>query len=1188
MDSVTVVFPRCNTERTVPWSTVVVFDADKVDQPWRPENALGVAENGFGPGASEVSAVSNTVGAINVCGTTSGELVIGSKFGQTLVPNTLASPRPKRMPPSMKARTTGRPGFYETWRHVPLANENADWTRAQVAKGHHRAHDPRWCVRTAVGMQQWEPDGDVFLQAQRDAQTYRVGDSVFLEVKSGQWVPAVITATKLDGYRIRTCEGVHTKWGADQWFLAEQLSIYPRSMEGIRGQSDALWDVFTGNEASAGLLPQTQPVDRAQAGIRANNRFPASYESCLVIVVGVHNSLIKRSALVVDRPFPLRDGLPATLTHPKEIFRDGVTISMARSGDFGREFLMKHMQDKPPTEPGSSITELRIGPEEVEELLQSLYQKLRDDAVAEARSCLSQTGYKHRKRASNFFIDARDHLGGGDIIWDKRVYLEAKERGQAPPEGCITRLDVQQDIVPRINAKRFIERMDKSKNPDQYARQQLLRKGMLTHASQLRDTMIMVNHGGVAKHVGFCDGILEKEEEDGIVSRGYQEIPLCPGKNHSRNVAPGPRMCVDMGQPRDDKDGGGDRSPNATANTGDHTKHRNLKLTTPMDFFQRVGVTRVPGRAQRIGRMDYSRFYRQLLLAWREWWFHLIGVGGIFRLDFAVPFGTKIGPHGCHVAMDSLLDMIGDEFVQYTEQMTQWSDAQWDDSQFDKDRVLTALEAMDNHAGRRRLALMMAYPVLAQNEDWLEYQCDPVPKNGFYDDSLFASDDEVYDILTFCFLVVAEDIEIEFSFKKILVGFEDGKTGHLDEHAWKTERKISWILHEGFMEVLGKEGDVASQRSMDSTIRVQGFQQLVKQMGENSAVWGETATRKGQRVSSVSALQKTLGQGEFLAMSVPQGRPFLQHAYKALRLSQCIMPVLSQRYRGVRKFAGGKEPTFERFFYKPAVEEGLNALGELALTRDGVAFCVMAARPGVEGRKVAWAMLDAAGARMVGTTDRQLPIDKQGGGGAWILHWTKHGSPPIMEWRYRAWNSDELLSHSTNLEATNATEVAEVLLAKGAQDLVLVMDNASWIQDARILSCGAESMIEPLQAFARLLVTYPDARIFMLFNDRTKGKEADAISKAFLCLPEFGNLLGWQYASERLMNRGFPRLEFANMLEPRVEGVGADADRGSDTGGGFLAVCKAAGRQLEGHNRGRDRRDHGQSTDKVDGLLSSS
>ena len=77
--------------------------------------------------------------------------------------------------------------------------------------------------------------------------------------------------------------------------------------------------------------------------------------------------------------------------------------------------------------------------------------------------------------------------------------------------------------MPRINAARFIARMDQSKNPDQYARQQLLRTGMLTHANQQRDTMIMVNHSGVAKHVDFCTGILEKEAADGIVSRGYQE-----------------------------------------------------------------------------------------------------------------------------------------------------------------------------------------------------------------------------------------------------------------------------------------------------------------------------------------------------------------------------------------------------------------------------------------------------------------------------------------------------------------------------------------------------------------------------------------------------------------------------------------------------------------------------------------
>jgi hypothetical protein len=92
-----------------------------------------------------------------------------------------------------------------------------------------------------------------------------------------------------------------------------------------------------------------------------------------------------------------------------------------------------------------------------------------------------------------------------------------------------------------------------------------------------------------------------------------------------------------------------------------------------------------------------------------EWWFHLIGVGGGFRIDFSVPFGTKVGPHGCHVVMDSLLDIIGDEFVRYTDAMTRWTDDQWHQSQFDREAVLSSLDAMEDHADRRRL---LSYPVL--------------------------------------------------------------------------------------------------------------------------------------------------------------------------------------------------------------------------------------------------------------------------------------------------------------------------------------------------------------------------------------------------------------------------------------------------------------------------------------------
>jgi hypothetical protein len=130
----------------------------------------------------------------------------------------------------------------------------------------------------------------------------------------------------------------------------------------------------------------------------------------------MYNTLLKRSALPVDRPFPSKDGVPLALNHPKEIFRKGVTISYARSGDFGREFLRK--------QPGSTVTEMRIGPDAVEELFHLLYSQFRSDAAAEAHNCVEGNNYKRRKRASNWFIDASDHLGGGDIIWDKRVYLD--------------------------------------------------------------------------------------------------------------------------------------------------------------------------------------------------------------------------------------------------------------------------------------------------------------------------------------------------------------------------------------------------------------------------------------------------------------------------------------------------------------------------------------------------------------------------------------------------------------------------------------------------------------------------------------------------------------------------------------------------------------------------------------------
>jgi hypothetical protein len=81
-----------------------------------------------------------------------------------------------------------------------------------------------------------------------------------------------------------------------------------------------------------------------------------------------------------------------------------------------------------------------------------------------------------------------------------------------------------------------------------------------------------------------------------------------------------------------------------------------------------------------------------------------------------------------------------------------------------------------------------------------------------------------------------------------------------------------------------------------------------------------------------------------------------------------------------------------------------------------------------------------------------------------------------------------------------------------------------------------------------------------VFNDRTRGQEADAISKALLRLPEFQGKRGREVAFERLVARGSAALFLGNILEPRVtRGVRADADRAAGIGNGFVAECKAAG-----------------------------
>jgi hypothetical protein len=150
---------------------VVVFDANQVDQPWTPPERHGAREpTAIRPGPSSgkvVSTVAHTagpgdavetvaVGVVHIAGpadapdTIGGTPTIGSRIGEALSPDALYSPGSKRLPQIIKAQTTARVGAPDWRRDGSLADGDADWTRAQVAQGHHRTLDSRWCVRTAV------------------------------------------------------------------------------------------------------------------------------------------------------------------------------------------------------------------------------------------------------------------------------------------------------------------------------------------------------------------------------------------------------------------------------------------------------------------------------------------------------------------------------------------------------------------------------------------------------------------------------------------------------------------------------------------------------------------------------------------------------------------------------------------------------------------------------------------------------------------------------------------------------------------------------------------------------------------------------------------------------------------------------------------------------------------------------
>jgi hypothetical protein len=172
---------------------------------------------------------------------------------------------------------------------------------------------------------------------------------------------------------------------------------------------------------------------------------------------------------------------------------------------------------------------------------------------------------------------------------------------------------------------------------------------------------------------------------------------------------------------------------------------------------------------------------------------------------------------------------------------------------------------------------------------------------------------------------------------------------------------------------------------------------------------------------------------------------------------------------------------------------------------------------------------DAAGFRQ-GVSD----MAEQGGGGAWVVDVSaataafEASQPMPVEWFYRAWTAAELVLFSTFLEAANATQILPLVAGKGFQDVIIALDNESWVVAGRKLSCKSEDLVPAVEALARAIDALPGVRVFLVFHHRENGVEADALSKAFIIHKD--GLTGLEWARTSLSERGFGLLTDANRL----------------------------------------------------------
>jgi hypothetical protein len=922
-----------------------------------------------------------------------------------------------------------------------------------------------------------------------------------------------------------------------------ELSRVPVKDE--QADEDAVEELWPTVPGAGDTMPQTiPPVSVGDAAMITNARVAASDEERLVAVTTRFNTLLQRPAVDVRsllRPVPV--DCPAAVSSLADLFGPcannefgGAEITTSQ-GSWARRYLAR----LPPDPWGQAVTRHRWSPEQVQEQVELLVRTNNNDMRMQlAKEQYGRAG-THRCMGGELRLRARDMKGAGQAVFDFRYYGECVAAGSTPPPLCVPQLDEAHEAGTSWDGVELRRRFEAAGLTDEFGLQQLTGLGVVSgfDTDRPRDLMLMQNGSGVGRVPGRIAQGLADEEEKGMLSKAHSYLIFCPCATTrcstvAKDGVPDKRIVFDFEQFRSEADGGGQFSINAGLARFDEELLRPLVLMTVKQFALAVGVLQLAAGNVWVSKTDFQHFYRQLRKPTHEWWFQIIWASWHgMRIDYCQTFGDGSGPQSCHVAADIYVNLVWWEFEEQLRRITasEWSAEEYTHFGATQKQILRAVEKMQELMSRRAAALAARFP--GKSPEWIADQCRQAAIGGFFDDTMSASLRLLLNLCVRAKLRVAAAISAPIALHKTFVGSHDNMVGVLDGAFFEETGFVRWKdWRKGCMEALGVEMRLAESQLQVSDARLDSTVAAIDSMVERSSIWkvGKPGSvRQDRRVTPVSAGGSAVGKSGFNVGFTPAAKGLLAYAYKCLRVANTIDIAMNAKYRAdPSRFRGG-EPVFAKMFFSAELEAMLRECVSVCRQRGGVSFCPMQSAPGTGGRRTAWVVADAAGFRH-GVSD----MAEQGGGGAWIVDVTAAraaftaATPMPVQWFYRAWTPAELVLFSTFLEAANATQILPLVANQGFEDVIIALDNESWVLAGRKLSCRSEDLVAAVEDLARAIDALPGVRVFLVFHHRERGVEADALSKAYILHKD--GLHGLEWASTALATRGFAELTDENRL----------------------------------------------------------